>query len=99
MQFAIIARDGADMLEKRLAVRPRHLENAANAKGRIICAGGMLDDKGKMKGSVMIMDFESRELLEEYLATEPYLLEHVWETVEAVPFNTVIVNGEHVGKQ
>ena len=52
MQFMIRAYDGQDMLEKRLAVRPRHLENMAKLPGRVICAGGLLDEKGNMKGSL-----------------------------------------------
>ncbi len=66
--------------------------------GKIICAGGLLTEDGKMKGSVMIMDFENKSLLEEYLASEPYIIEHVWEKVEVEPMNVVIVNGEKVGK-
>ena len=48
MQYAIIAHDGKGMLEKRLAVRQRHLENIARIKGKVICAGGILDEEGKM---------------------------------------------------
>ena len=98
MQFIIKAYDGKDMLERRMAVRTRHLENMASVKGTVICAGGLLDDEGKMKGSALIMDFESRELLEEYLRSEPYILDHVWERVEVEPMNVVIVNGEKVGR-
>ena len=58
MQFIIKAYDGENMLEKRMAVRPRHLENISKVKGKVLCAGGLLDEEGKMKGSVMIMDFE-----------------------------------------
>ena len=47
MQFAIIAHDGKGMHEKRLAVRQRHLENIAQIKGKVICAGGILDEEGK----------------------------------------------------
>ena len=74
------------------------MENMASVKGKVICAGGLLDDEGKMKGSALIMDFESRDLLEEHLRTEPYILEHVWEKVEVEPMNAVIVDGEKVGK-
>ena len=97
MQFIIKALDGKNMLEKRLAVRSRHLENLSTVKRNIICAGGLLDDEGRMKGSVLIMDFENRELLDEYLSSEPYLSEHVWETVEIDRMNVVIVNGEKTG--
>ena len=98
MQIAITAYDGQNMLEKRMAVRPRHLENLARIKGKILCAGGILDEEGKMKGSVMIVDFDSRECLDEYLKSEPYILEKVWEKVKAEPMNVVVLNGEKVGK-
>ena len=74
------------------------MENMASVKGKVICAGGLLDDEGIIKGSALIMDFESRDLLKEYLRTEPYILEHVWEKVEVEPMNAVIVDGEKVGK-
>ena len=98
MQFIITAYDGKDMLEKRMAVRHRHLENLKTINGRIICAGGLLDDEGKMKGSVLVMEFDGRELLDKYLASEPYITEHVWEKVDVETMNVVIVNGEKVGK-
>ena len=82
MQFIIKAYDGEGMLEKRMQARPRHLENLEKIRGRILCAGGLLDEDGKMKGSVLVMEFENRALLDEYLGSEPYLLEHVWEKVE-----------------
>ena len=97
MQYMIKAYDGKNMLERRLAVRPRHLENMAKVPGKVICAGGLLDEEGKMKGSVLIMDFESRELLQQYLDSEPYIKERVWENVEVEPMNVVIVNGEKAG--
>ncbi len=98
MQFIITAYDGQDMLEKRMEVRPRHLENISKVKGKILCAGGILDAEGKMKGSVLVIDFASRECLYEYLKTEPYILEKVWEKVDVEPMNVVVLNGEKVGK-
>ena len=97
MQFLIIARDGQDMLERRMAVRPRHLENMARVDGTVICAGGILDDGGRPVGSVLIMDFASRDLLEAYLASEPYVTEGVWADVTVEPMNVVIVDGRRVG--
>ena len=94
----IKAYDGEGMLEKRMAVRPRHLSNLANVKGKIVCAGGLLTEEGKMKGSVLIMDFDKKEYLDEYLDSEPYISEKVWEKVEVEPMNVVIVNGEKVGR-
>ena len=66
--------------------------------GKVICAGGLLDDEGKMKGSALVMEFDSREELDKYLASEPYLTEHVWEKVDVEIMNVVFLNGEKVGK-
>ena len=80
-----------------LAVRPRHLEGMAELGKHIVLAGGLLDDEGKMKGSVLILDFEDRAALDDYLKNEPYVVEHVWEKIEVETVNVVIVNGEKVG--
>lgn len=92
----IKAYDGENMLDRRMEVRPRHLENMAKVKGKVICAGGLLDEEGRMKGSVLIMEFETKDFLDEYLNTEPYIVEKVWEKVEVERMNVVIVNGERV---
>ena len=56
MQFLIRAYDGEGKLDKRMEVRPRHLEGMKKLSEHIISAGGLLDDNGKMKGSALIMD-------------------------------------------
>lgn len=98
MQFLITAYDGKNMLEKRMEVRPRHIENMSRVNGKVICAGGLLDDAGRMIGSALVVDFESRELLDQYLAQEPYIMEGVWEKIDVSPMNVVILDGKKVGK-
>jgi len=95
MQFMIKALDGEGKLEKRMEVRPRHLAGMEKLRDHIICAGGLLDDTGKMKGSVLIMDFENRAELDKYLASEPYVVEGVWEKVEVETLNVVIGGIRH----
>ena len=90
MQFMIIGHDGAGKLDKRMEVRPRHLEGMKKLSEHIICAGGLLDDAGNMKGSVLIMDFDSRKDVDDYIANEPYVVEKVWEKIEVEPMNVVI---------
>ena len=89
-QFVVRAYDGKGMLEKRLEVRPRLLEGMERIRQHVVCAGGLLDDEGKMKGSMLVMEFENRQELDEYLANEPYVQEHVWEKIEVEPINVVI---------
>ena len=96
MQFIVKAYDGEGMLDRRMEVRPRHLEGMSKMSKRIICAGGMLDDEGKMKGSVLILEFDSRKELDDYIANEPYVLEKVWDKIEIDTMNVVILNGEKV---
>ena len=98
MQYMIRALDGRNMLEKRLAVRAQHLENLQKIKGTILCAGGLLDEEGKMKGSALVIDFESEDALKEYLKSEPYIIEQVWADVEVSRMNVVLLNGEKGGK-
>ena len=98
MQFIITAHDGENMLEKRLDIRPLHLEGMTKLGKHILTAGGLLDEEGKPKGSVLVLEFDEREDLDNYIANEPYVLEHVWETVEIQSMNVVILNGEKVGK-
>ena len=90
VQFVIRAYDGKGMLEKRMEVRPRHSEGMERIRQHVVCAGGLLDDEGKMKGSMLVMEFESHQELDEYLANEPYVQEHVWEKIEVEPINVVI---------
>lgn len=90
MQFIIKAYDGEGMLDKRMEVRPRHLEGIDKIREHVICAGGLLDDEGKMKGSVLIMEYDNREQLDDYLVNEPYVQEHVWVKIEVERMNVVI---------
>ena len=90
MQYIIKAYDGEGMLDKRMEIRPRHLEGIERIKEHVICAGGLLDDEGKMKGSVLIMEYENRKHLDEYLANEPYVQENVWQKIEVERMNVVI---------
>ena len=96
MQFMIKAFDGENMLEKRMEVRPRHLEGMKKLGKQIICAGGLIDEEGKMKGSALVLEFPDRAALDEYLKNEPYVVEGVWQKIEVERMNVVLVNGEKV---
>jgi len=94
MQFIVKAYDGKGMLDKRMEVRPRHLEGMNKLGKHIICAGGLLDEEGKMKGSALVLEFDTRKELDDYIANEPYVTEHVWEKIEVDTLNVVLVKGE-----
>ena len=98
MQFIVKAYDGEGMLEKRMEVRPRHLEGMSKLGKQIVCAGGLLDDEGRMKGSALVMEFPDRAALDDYLASEPYVTEGVWQRIEVETMNVVLLNGEKFTK-
>ncbi len=90
MQFILIAYDGTDAgaLERRMKSRQEHLEKIAVVKkaGEFICGGAILDDSGKMIGSMIIYEVPDREILDERLRNEPYIYNKVWEKIEIRPF-------------
>ena len=86
----VIARDGSDAgaLERRMAVREAHLAEARRLKaaGHILQAGAMLDDAQRMVGSVLLVAFDSRDTLNDWLAADPYVMGNVWQDIEVKPF-------------
>ena len=89
MQFIVIGHDGTDdgALERRMAARDAHLKVCADsvASGNQLIGAAMMDGTGKMNGSVMIMNFDSRDELDAWLAREPYVTGKVWDRVEVIP--------------
>ncbi len=89
MQFIIIAKDGTDAeaLSRRLAARDNHIaygENAAKS-GEQIIAAALLDQEDKMRGSLLIVDFEDIEALNKWLDTEAYITGNVWKDIDIIP--------------
>ena len=96
MQFVITAYDGEGILDKRMEVRPRQLEGMERLKKHLVCAGGLLDEAGYLKGSVLVMEFQNREEVDKYLASEIYVQEHVWEKITVERMNVVYAQGERI---
>lgn len=92
MQFVIIAYDGTDeeALNRRIAVRDSHIETSDKlvTSGNGLFGGAILNDDGKMIGTVKIVEFETQEEFDAYWATEPYVTGEVWKKFEVLPFKT-----------
>ena len=87
MQFLLIAYDGTDgrAMERRLAARPEHLRmgKELHETGKWLYAAGILDDEGKMIGSMIVCDFLSREEMDRrWLSREPYITAKVWQKID-----------------
>ena len=94
-QYVITARDGTDpgALARRMAARPAHLANVAPLveAGRLIAGGALLDDAGQMIGSVTIAEFPDRAALDQWLATDPYVVQGVWQSIDVQPFRLAVL--------
>jgi len=90
MQFILLAYDGTDSaaLDRRLSVRQEHLDKIGKLKTNreFLFGGAILDDEGKMIGSMVLYEFPDRATLDERLKDEPYITEGVWKKIEIHPF-------------
>ena len=97
--FVVSCTDREGTVEKRLAIRPQHLARLQklNDEGRLIVAGAMPKEPGNPQagfyGSTIIVDFDSREALEEWLQEEPFLKEGVYAHIDVKPFNKAFPQG------
>ena len=86
MQFLVIGLDGTDnkAMDRRLAARKNHIKlgDKLLASGNMWYGAALLDDDGKMKGSVFIMNFPSEKELKKWLKIEPYVTGNVWKSVK-----------------
>jgi uncharacterized protein YciI len=83
---AVIARDGSDAEApaRRQAVRPRHFEklSAEIGRGQVLIGGAILDaPDGAMVGSIIALALPDEAAVRDWLATEPYVTEGVWQDI------------------
>ena len=86
MQFIVLCYDYKDdkALERRLAAREKHLSFAKKLfkEKKWLFASVLLDDNGKMNGSVIACEFNSEDDLRKlWLDHEAYVKENVWEKI------------------
>lgn len=95
LQYLITALDGsdADAPGRRMSVRPEHFKKARELKasGNFVVGGAILDEEGKMKGSMMVVQFNTEKELKDWMDSEPYILGKVWQHIDVKPFKVADV--------
>ena len=95
-QYLVTAYDytDEDALNRRMGVRPHHLDAAKDLKenGNYVMGGAILNEEEKMIGSVMVLQFETEEELDAWKRGEPYITQKIWETVDVKPFKVAAVS-------
>ena len=91
----IIANDGKDdgALNRSKEVRPLHLAGAKEVKehNNFVIGGAMLDDDGNMRGSIMIVQFETQDDFQRWYDNEPYITQGASKTIEVKPLGVANV--------
>ncbi|WP_338525754.1 YciI family protein [Pseudomonas batumici] len=98
MLYAIIATDVEHSLDKRLAVRPAHLErlHQLKAEGRLVLAGPHpavdSNDPGAagFSGSLIVAEFDALTAAQAWAEADPYVAAGVYAQVLVKPFKHVL---------
>ncbi|KRP43235.1 hypothetical protein SAMN04490190_5311 [Pseudomonas libanensis] len=98
MLYAIIATDVANSLEKRLSVRPAHLERlkVLQAEGRLVLAGphpaveSIDPGAAGFTGSLVVAEFASLADAKAWADADPYVAAGVYAEVVIKPFKQVL---------
>ncbi len=102
MQYVVIAYDFTDekAWDRRLTARPEHakLVESKYKAGEFLYGGGIQNDSGKSIGSVIIVDFPTKEDLDNWLKVEPFVVGKVWERIDIQPFRVGNVFMERIPK-
>ena len=86
MLYAMIAKDKAGTTEKRLAVRPVHLQHLDSLGEQLRLAGALLDDSGAPGGSLVVVEAESIDAARAIFNADPFVSEGIFETIEIKPW-------------
>ena len=98
MLYAVISQDVENSLEKRMAVRPAHIErlNTLKNEGRLILAGPhpAIDNnepgEAGFTGSLVVAEFDSLEDAQAWADADPYMASGAYASVMVKPFKKVL---------
>ncbi|MCW9031939.1 MAG: YciI family protein [Gammaproteobacteria bacterium] len=98
MLYAIISQDVENSLDKRLSVRPAHIERLQKLKeeGRLILAGphpaidNIEPGPAGFTGSLVVAEFDSLETAQAWADDDPYIKAGVYDAVTVKPFKKVL---------
>ena len=98
MLYVITGTDNENSLDKRMSVRPAHLERlkALQDQGRLLMAGPFpaidCDDPGTagFTGSLIVAEFDSLNDAKMWADSDPYVAAGVYHSVSVKPFKRVL---------
>lgn len=93
--FCIIGHDAAGSKDKREQLLEKHLEylRSLNQKGRLFAAGPLMSSESPDAtacGSMLIVDLENQNTVENWFANEPYNQAGVYKKVQIHPYKDAL---------
>ena len=89
MQWIVIGTDGddKDALKRRMKARPDHIavSERERAAGHHLFAAAVVNSDDQMTGSMIFVQYDTREDLDAWLAEEPYVTGGVWTSIQLSP--------------
>lgn len=87
MIYTFVLLDKANAAELRQQIRPEHRAYMAEIADRIAFAGGLKADDGDTSiGSLLAIDFESREAATDWLSNEPFTRNGLYASIQVFGF-------------
>ncbi|PRY01016.1 YciI family protein [Allonocardiopsis opalescens] len=103
MLWVVHCLDGPDAAEPRERLRAAHSARLKTAPVRALVYGRLMSDDGAAAiGSLLIIDAADRAQVEDFIATDPFTTEGVWQEVRIDAFSSstnapIPVSAEAVG--
>lgn len=88
--FVLHCLDKPGALDLRMATREAHLAYVRPQMDVLKLGGPLLDEKGDMAGSLMIVEVADRAAAEAFSAGDPYTKAGLWQKVEITPFRVTL---------
>lgn len=90
MLFVVTCQDRPGHLELRKENREAHLEWAGVEDSPVRMAGPLLDESGQPVGSLLVVEAETAEKLEEFMHGDPYAKAGLFAQVTYAPFKWTV---------
>jgi uncharacterized protein YciI len=80
--YSIVAKDKANGLEHRMAVRPEHLKHLDNLGDKLVIAGPFQTEQATATGSFMVIEAPDLKTATELFEQDPFIKHGVFESYE-----------------
>ena len=90
MTYLITCQDKADSLDLRLSTREKHLNYLNNFKEQIMIAGPILDENKNPVGTVLVLNYDKLEQVNDFLKKDPYNQVNLFKKISNLEFKKVL---------